>query len=173
MDEIKTGKPIPHKYGQAMVEYALIMALLAISMGVVLWATGPAIGNVFCNVAFNLSGENARLCGGTDQVLSDEGGRPDLFWGTVTWVAANRQGETPFPTPVLRPPLADAREFRTATPTLTPTPSLTPTNTVTPSPTYTSSPGPSPTPSDLAFSVPHIDQMNRPAWWRIDHLRQL
>ncbi|MBK8032612.1 MAG: hypothetical protein IPK17_24655 [Chloroflexi bacterium] len=151
-----------------MVEYALIMALLAISMGVVLWATGPAIGNVFCNVAFNLSGENARLCGATDQVLSNEGGRPDLFWGTVTWVAANRQGETPFPTPVLRPPLAEAREFRTATPTQTLTPSMTPSETVTPSPTFTASPGPSPTPSDLTFSVPHIDQMNKPAWWRID-----
>lgn len=151
-----------------MVEYALILVLLAVSMGVVIYATGPAIGNVFCNVVYNLSGENANLCGGTDNVLANEGGRPDLFWGTVTWVAANRQGETPFPTPVLRPPLQEAREYRSPTPTATYTPSNTPTNTLTPTSTPTSSPGPSPTPSDLSFTVPHVDQMNKPEWWRLD-----
>ncbi len=168
MDEKNMGATAPLRRGQALVEYSLILAMLAISFGGVLYLTGPAIGNVFCNVVYNISGENANVCGGTDEVLSEEGGRPNLFWQTVTWVAENRQGETPFPTPILRPPVAAARDVRSATPTQTFTPSSTSTNTITPSPTATASPGPSPTPSDLTFTVPHVDQMNKQAWWRID-----
>lgn len=164
---MKSASP-PNKGGQAMVEYALILALLAISMAVVLWATGPAIGNVFCNVVYNISGENANLCGGTDIVLADEGGRSALFWETVTWVAANRQGETPFPTPQLRPPIQQGPELRTYTytPTFTPSPTITPSATFTATETFI--PGTTPTPSDLTFNVPHVDQMNKPEWWRID-----
>jgi pilus assembly protein Flp/PilA len=88
--------------GQALVEYALILALLAIAAGVTLAMTGPAIGNVFCNVVHNVGGDTVNFrdgatCGGGDAPdLAAEGGRDDLFWGTVTWIAQNPQKETPF-----------------------------------------------------------------------------
>ena len=59
MTELKVGSTPPKGLGQALVEYALILALLAIAFGVALAATGPAIGNVFCNVVRNLGGTNA------------------------------------------------------------------------------------------------------------------
>ena len=47
--------------GQALVEYALILVLVAILFGVTLAATGPAIGNVFSNMIYNLLGQDAAL----------------------------------------------------------------------------------------------------------------
>lgn len=77
--------------GQALVEYALILALLVISFGVVLAATGPAIGNVFGNVVYNVIGQDPALVTPIGTY-----GVPNSFWSTVTWVAANGQQETPF-----------------------------------------------------------------------------
>src|SRR5579871_2633960 len=95
-------------YGQAMVEYALILVLLALAAGVTLAATGPAIGNVFCNVVDNLGGSEASPkggnCGPQPTDLQSMGGNPALFWQTVTWVAGHPQTETPFPTPIHRAP---------------------------------------------------------------------
>ncbi|MFN8452971.1 MAG: hypothetical protein U0521_31225, partial [Anaerolineae bacterium] len=161
-----------------MVEYALILVLLALAFGIALAATGPAIGNVFCNVVHNLGGNTASpqggSCGSTAPDLFNEGGDPQKFWLTVTWVAQHPQGETPFPTQIRRPGGGGGGPVWTNTPTPTftpsdtptPTPSNTPTNTATN--TSTPTPGPSATITDIAFSVPHVDQVSKPEWWRLD-----
>lgn len=141
--------------GQALVEYALILALLAIAFGFALAATGPAIGNVFSNVVYNIVGaEQSELVD-----LAAIGGAPVNFWQTVTWVAANPQDETPFPTPRPRPNTLEPTAFatRTFTPSFTFTFTPTPTNTPTFTPTNT--PGPSPTPADRVFNVPFVEQV--------------
>lgn len=169
--------PKRRESGQALVEYVLIIVLLAIGFGFALAFTGPAIGNVFNNVLYQFVGQDPSL---PVDPLSDVGA-PNFFWATVTWVAQNRQTETPFPTPITLPTLGGGPSgggfTSTPTNTLTPTPSLTPTNTntptitltpsLTPTHTYTPSPGPSPTPSDNVFNVPHVDQMGNPLWWRL------
>src|SRR5579871_6438597 len=43
--------------GQAMVEYALIAALVAIALIAAVALTGPAIGNVFSNTVYNILGQ--------------------------------------------------------------------------------------------------------------------
>ncbi|MCS7071770.1 MAG: hypothetical protein NZM00_09710, partial [Anaerolinea sp.] len=141
--------------GQALVEYALILALLAIAFGFALAATGPAIGNVFSNVVYNIVGaEQSELVD-----LAAIGGAPVNFWQTVTWVAANPQDETPFPTPRPLPNTLEPTAFatRTFTPSFTFTFTPTPTNTPTFTPTNT--PGPSPTPADRVFNIPFVEQV--------------
>ncbi len=165
--------------GQALVEYVLIVVLVVMAFGITLAATGPAIGNVFCNVVANLGGDTANPQGGNCGSISDdlfgEGGNPQLFWQTVTWVAGHPQQETPFPTPIHRvvPPVGGGLSTLTPSPTAsnspTPTATNTPTPTQTATPSNTPSPGPSPTQSDLAFSVPFVDQIDNPQWWRLDH----
>lgn len=174
-----------HERGQAMVEYVLIIVLLAMGFGFALAITGPAIGNVFNNVLYQFVGQDPSLP--VNQLSEpNQGGSPNEFWATVTWVAQYRQTETPFPTPVTRPTLSvPGGGGDTSTPSRTPseTPSLTPTNTatftqtltpsLTPTFTYTPSPGPSPTPVDRVFDVPHVDQMGNPLWWRLDRSNKL
>ncbi|MCC6802018.1 MAG: hypothetical protein IT319_03960, partial [Anaerolineae bacterium] len=177
MVELNTSERQPKNRGQAMVEYALILVLLAIAFGFAIAATGPAIGNVFCNVVHNIGGDTASpqggSCGSTAPDLAGEGGNPPLFWATVTWVAQHPQGETPFPTPIRRPASGSGPVW-TNTPTWTYTPSNTPTNTPsntpsnTPTNTPTNTPGPSATITDIAFEVPHVDQVSNPLWWRLD-----
>lgn len=178
MIEFNTSERQPKNRGQAMVEYALILVLMAIAFGVAIAASGPAIGNVFCNVVHNIGGTTASpqggTCGSTAPDLAAEGGNPPLFWATVTWIAAHPQGETPFPTPIRRPPSGGSGSLPTNTPSSTPTPSLTPSQTPTPSPTPSSTPtnsatpGPSPTNADVAHGVPYVDQISKPEWWRLD-----
>ena len=98
----KTKRHRSSWHGQALVEYALILALLAIAAGITLAMTGEAIGNVFCNVVANVGGETfdpipegGGTCGEPAPDLEDDG-NPDSFWETVTWVADNPQQETPF-----------------------------------------------------------------------------
>ena len=88
--------------GQALVEYALILVLLAIAAGVTLAMTGPAIGNVFCNVVANVGGDMANpvsqgggTCGKQHPQLTQDG-NPDSLWKTVTWIAQHPQQETPY-----------------------------------------------------------------------------
>ncbi len=125
MVELNLSDRQPKRRGQAMVEYALILALLAIAFGFAIAATGPAIGNVFCNVVDNLGGNTASpqggQCGSTAPDLVNEGGNPPLFWATVTWVAGHRQGETPFPTKIRQPGGSGGGPVSTNTPTPLPT----------------------------------------------------
>jgi pilus assembly protein Flp/PilA len=44
----------PSEEGQGIVEYALILVLVALTVIVILSLLGPAIGNAFSNVAANL-----------------------------------------------------------------------------------------------------------------------
>jgi pilus assembly protein Flp/PilA len=47
---------IPREEGQGLVEYALIIVLVAIVVIIALTALGPIIGNVFSNIASELGG---------------------------------------------------------------------------------------------------------------------
>lgn len=46
----------PHEQGQGLVEYALILVLVAVVVIAVLTLLGPIIGNVFTKVNTNLNG---------------------------------------------------------------------------------------------------------------------
>ncbi|MDX1993469.1 MAG: hypothetical protein SF029_13855 [bacterium] len=143
--------------GQALIEYALILALIAVAFGVALAATGPVIGNVFRNTVFNVVGAPPN---------PGEIGGPEEFWLTVTYVAANPPAENALPTRT--PPPAT----NSPTPGPSPTPSpVTPTNTRQPSPT----PTPSPTPLDVSSVAPFKDEANPypntvadPERWRVN-----
>ena len=136
--------------GQALIEYALITALLVIAIIVALTATGPAIGNVFSNTVFNLIGAPAP---------SSTPLNPTEFWELVTAVASYTPSSIILPTNTLAPP--------TATPTVGPSPTNTP-ETPTATPTATETPGPSPTPSDIIHDAPFYDNIANPEWWRLD-----
>lgn len=146
--------------GQALVEYALILALLAIAMAVALAATGPAIADVFSNVICNIAGQDP--CGVQVADLSPSGD-PPAFWETVTWVASNPREENPFPTPPLRPPTLEPTAGGPVI-TNTPVPSRTP------EPTFTV--GPSQTPVDRAFYLTFYEPVklnpDSRANWRLD-----
>jgi pilus assembly protein Flp/PilA len=45
---------IPREEGQGLVEYALILVLVAIVVIAILTLLGPAIGNVFSNIINNI-----------------------------------------------------------------------------------------------------------------------
>lgn len=154
---VRRGKthqlPGTKERGQALIEYALILALVVMAMVAAIAATGPALGNLFSNTVYNLIGFT-----GTPQDLYARGG-PTAFWLTVTAVATNPpQGRT-FPTSPPRPP--------TATPTAGPSPTNTP---VTPSPTpsFTPTLPPTATPQDFGFNAPFVDPIDEPSWWRVD-----
>jgi pilus assembly protein Flp/PilA len=45
---------LPHEEGQGLVEYALILVLVAIVVIAILLLVGPAVGNVFSTIVENL-----------------------------------------------------------------------------------------------------------------------
>jgi pilus assembly protein Flp/PilA len=45
---------IPQENGQGLVEYALILVLVAVVVIVILALVGPAVGNIFSNIVYNL-----------------------------------------------------------------------------------------------------------------------
>ncbi|MBZ0291005.1 MAG: hypothetical protein K8L99_00410, partial [Anaerolineae bacterium] len=142
--------------GQALIEYALILVLVAILFGVTLAATGPAIGNVFSNTVFNLLGQDPSAV--VD--LTTGRGDSDAFWATVEWVANNPPVDAAVPTrPKLPPP-----------PSSTPGPSPT-ASPITPTepPTLTPTQGPTATPSDFSHRAPWLDTVDHPEWWRVDN----
>ncbi|MEO8606687.1 MAG: hypothetical protein ABI690_02300 [Chloroflexota bacterium] len=141
--------------GQALMEYALILVLVAIALAAALIATGPALGNVFSNTVYNLVGEN-----GTPQGdLFSKGGGGTAFWLTITAVATNPPRDRAVPTNPPAPP----------PPTNTPGPSPTP-SPITPSPTpsFTPTVTISPTPVDIGHQAPFVDPIDHPEWWRVD-----
>lgn len=141
--------------GQALVEYALILVMVAILFGVTLAATGPAIGNVFSNVVYNIIG------GQPEDVerLAEGRGRNDAFWATVEWLATNPPQEQAIALNTPLPPPATATEGPSPTPTPI-TPSPLPSNT----PTHT----PTATPGDRGLTAPWLDTIDNPEWWRVD-----
>lgn len=149
----QTNSPPKSRAGQALIEYALILVLVAIALAAALIATGPALGNVFSNTVFNLIGIT-----GTPRDLAAQGGSV-AFWQTVTAVALHPPGDRGFPPNP--PPL----------PSDTPTPGPSPTpSPVTPSatPSFTPTKPPTATPTDHSFVAPFVDPIDQPAWWRVD-----
>lgn len=45
-----SSSSLPYEKGQGLVEYALILALIALVVIVILMSMGPAIGNIFSNI---------------------------------------------------------------------------------------------------------------------------
>ena len=45
---------LPHEEGQGLVEYALLLALIALVVIVILALLGPATGNIFSNLVSNV-----------------------------------------------------------------------------------------------------------------------
>ncbi|MCA9884400.1 MAG: hypothetical protein KC708_15565 [Anaerolineae bacterium] len=169
-----------HERGQALVEYALIAVLLIISFGVAVRASGPVLGNVFCQVALNLvqgdTPDDLKAEYGQDPLTGEWGcrqtsGTPgeelaempsaEEFWLTVTWVAQQTPEDLPLPTRTLPPP----------TNTSVPGPTLEPTATiVSPTPIPSDTPEPSPTAVDFSFTAPWTDSANQEEFvhWRLD-----
>lgn len=150
MDNIHKTKPHGSP-GQAIIEYALILVLVAIAFGIALALTGPTLGNVFYRQVYSLIGADPNSIND----LPDQGD----FWATVTSVAANPRSEVALPTSTRVPPTS------TATPGPSPTASPTvPTNTPIPSQT----PLPSPTPIDVHHVAPWSDSADNQILWRLD-----
>jgi pilus assembly protein Flp/PilA len=53
---------LPKEEGQGLVEYALILVLVAIVVIAILLILGPVVGNVFSNIVFVM--QNPRAAGG-------------------------------------------------------------------------------------------------------------
>jgi len=162
-------------YGQALVEYALIITLVIISFGVALAATGPALGNIFCEVAFSLvqstassQSQRATFDNGCVLLVEDDGAggvvraelpSADDFWLTVTWVSQQNPGVVVLPTNTLPPPTAGGGSG----------PEILPTDVIpTATPTATWTPSPSPTPQDYNFTAPWHDSADDAVFWRLD-----
>jgi pilus assembly protein Flp/PilA len=45
---------LPHEEGQGLVEYALILVLIALVVIIILALLGPAVGNIFSNLVANV-----------------------------------------------------------------------------------------------------------------------
>ncbi len=140
----------PLAQGQALVEYALITALLVIAIIVALTATGPAIGNVFSNTVFNLIGAPAPSVTPLN---------PTEFWELVTAVASYTPNAVVMATNTYVPPTSTATLG--TPPTSTP---ITPTGTA----TSTDTPAPSDTPVDIVHNAPFYDNISNGNWWRLD-----
>lgn len=158
--------------GQALVEYALILVLVALALMAALIATGPALGNVFSNAICGLvdplvatptpggPGGSVSGCASAPLVIP-----PNDFWETVTAVALTPPSARAFPTnPV--------NITATFTPTQTGTPG---TATNTPTPTQTLTFTPSPTIEDQGYPAPWTNSVNTTGspiseqlQWRVD-----
>ncbi|MBN1680655.1 MAG: hypothetical protein JW966_10210 [Anaerolineae bacterium] len=136
--------------GQALIEYALIIALVAIGLIGILTLTGPAVGNVFSNQVYNLLGGTIEP---RDTLQADD------FWTQVAAVASYTPEEAVVSTNVPREPTTTPSPG----PTRTPTP-VTPS----PEPTDTPTPGPSPTPQQMAHDFEFYDPANNKDWWMHD-----
>lgn len=154
--------------GQSLVEYSLIVTLVIFSFALALAATGPAIGNVFCNTVYNLVSRDQNFTveyynPGTgcvaDGVSIASVPEMEQFWATVTWVATQTPQAAAFSTNTPAPPT------QTATPGPSPTASpVTPTKTFTP----THTPSPTATVSDFNHVLPWSDSANELIYWRLD-----
>lgn len=150
-------QPSAKSSGQALIEYALILALIALALAAIMATTSRAVGNVFSNTVYNLVGQDP------DEILPlEQAGGADYFWQTVTWVARNPIEEEPFPT---------REQVPTTNPTPGPSPTPRPTRpTDTPSPTATFTV--SPTADDTGFNLPFVEDVDDDEVqlrWRLDN----
>lgn len=144
-----TTHNVAPRSGQALVEYALILVLVAIAFGVALAATGPVLGNVFSNSVRDLLRQTE---------VGEIPGRED-FWLTVTYAHENPPRERPLQSNTPAPP--------TSQPTAGPSPTPSNTYTVTPetpTPIWT----PTPTPEDIFHDAPWRDTVEDIVWYRAD-----
>lgn len=161
--------PTRRHEGQALAEYVLILALVAIALIAVLTITGPAVGDVFNNAVYN-------LLGGT--VVPRPTLPADDFWEQVAAVASYTPENplsitnTPGPGPVETEP-SDPPGGGEPTepppgggePTEPPPGGDDPTEEPTEDP---ETPEPSPEPTelpDIDFPYPFEDTGNHPDWW--------
>lgn len=126
--------------GQALIEYALILALAFFGLLAILTITAPAVGNVFSNTVYNLLGQTT---------TPQEPLNPTEFWDVVTSVASYTPDSPPLTPNTLPAPSAEPTDPPPPTDTLPPPPTFTPEDTATP--------GPSPTPEDTDFDFPFED----------------
>ena len=82
LKELVTKAHLPQKEdGQGLVEYALILVLVAIVVIAILLLLGPVVGNVFSNITCNLQG-------GSCTVVSAPGAPSDPYadyWATAAY----------------------------------------------------------------------------------------
>jgi hypothetical protein len=121
--------------GQALIEYALILALAIIGLVAILMITAPVVGNVFSNTVYNLLGQTTT----PQEPLSSND-----FWNVVTAVASYTPADVDLVTNTPLPPTDENADPPTDIP---------PVNTYTPTPTFTFTPDGwiSPTPEDEDF----------------------
>lgn len=151
--------------GQALVEYALILALLVIGLVAILTVTGDTMADLFRNIICNVAGQTT--CGTQIASLSQWGNANPAnpgqgFWGTVTWVAGNPQQRPVYPT---IPPLTPSAEPTAGLPP----PVNTPRPTDLPPP-----PAPlvaTPIPADRAYPVAFLESgdFGTSTFWRLDN----
>ncbi len=148
----------PRERGQALVEYALILALVAVTFGIGLAAAGSAAGDVFNRIVGDVLRQT--------QIADVDAPGKDDFWETVTnvylFTPASGSG---LATNTSAPP--------TAVGTAGPSPTFTHTYTHTP-PTPSATPTPTRTPVDQQKNAPFKDTVdeflgNKAGWWRIDN----
>lgn len=151
-DHLQSPPPDQRERGQALVEYILIVVLVAIIFGIALASTGDVIGNVFSNSVNDLLRQTEIT--GTIPNVED-------FWKTVTAAFENPPAEKPLPTNTPAPP--------TTEPTAGPSPTHTPI-TPTPSPSETRTPTLTPTPWDELHDLDFYDSVDAQTlkWWRAD-----
>jgi pilus assembly protein Flp/PilA len=147
-------KPSRKEGGQALVEYALIIALVVIAILGIVALTGPAVGNVFSNAVWNLLNQTVTPY----NTLS-----PGELVSYLTAVASY--------TPPPRGQAATGTVAATFTKTNTYTPifTYTPTFTKTATATATPSPtGPTGTPPDVQFNTNNVYKVNSLDEWHYD-----
>jgi hypothetical protein len=144
-------KQVTRTKGQALVEYALILALLVMALILVMELTGPAIGNLFGNTVIELRG-----------ATQDPANLPAEYAAKLTEAALNplpilTEEPTPVNTPVDTPvgtPESTSEFTPEATPEVTPE--------ITPEPTFPPTPIP-----DRGFDAPYLDTVDNVDRWRV------
>lgn len=161
---LNSSPPPCPRAGQALAEYVLILALVAIALIAVLTITGPAVGNVFSNAVYN-------LLGGTVQPRATL--QAEEFWQRVAAVASYTPEN---PLSITNTPYIPPEETEPSIPPVETEPSdppgtepSDPPETEEPEETITPEPTSEPTePPDQEFDYPFEDPGNNPDWWNPD-----
>lgn len=148
------NKPPRKEGGQALVEYALIIALVAIAILGIIALTGPAVGNVFSNAVWNLLNQTVTPY----DTLSPA--QLETYIAAVASYTPPPRGQaatgSPYPTSTRQPTNTPVGSY---TPTFTKTPTTTPTLTAT---------GPTVTPVDVQFNTNNVYPVVDETGWHYD-----